>query len=66
MPAKSLITLRNQASQQLGIDPAFKEVGSGRCAEPVNNGCARPGAGPIKIVHLRNSRNVETKLKSEF
>jgi hypothetical protein len=29
MPVKSLITFRNQASYQLGIDPAFEEVGSG-------------------------------------
>jgi hypothetical protein len=29
MPVKSLITFQNQALQQLGIDPAFGEAGSG-------------------------------------
>jgi hypothetical protein len=39
MPARSLITFKNQPLQQLGIDPAFEEAGSGMsCSPAVNSG----------------------------
>jgi hypothetical protein len=34
MPAKSLIAFKKQPLQQLGIDPAFEEAGSGMCCLP--------------------------------
>jgi hypothetical protein len=33
---KSLIMFQNQAHQQLGIDPAFEEAGSGSSYAPAN------------------------------
>jgi hypothetical protein len=73
LPVKSLITLRNQAYQQLGIDPAFEEAA--RMAIP--NGCDRRHFGGsrrtckdrtdyatrIEPSLLSNSGNVREALK---
>jgi hypothetical protein len=37
MPAKSLIAFKKQPLQQLGIDPAFEEAGSGTSCSPAMN-----------------------------
>jgi hypothetical protein len=37
MPAKSLIAFKKQPLQQLGIDPAFEEAGSGTSCLPAMN-----------------------------
>jgi len=77
MPAKSLIAFKKQPLQQLGIDPAFEETGSG--TPSMNSGKERGVSGAhrhrgsfAKMIqgkgsnNLRIARDVQTSLQSEI
>jgi hypothetical protein len=80
MPAKSLIAFKKQPLQQLGIDPAFEEAGSGTSCSPAMNsgneevclvltGTAAAFARMIqgkRSNNLRIARDVQISLQSEI
>jgi hypothetical protein len=81
MAAKSLIAFKKQPLQQLGIDPAFEEAGSGTSCLPAMNsaneevclvltgtGAASRGRSRAteRSNNLRIVRDVQTNLQSEI
>ena len=56
MPVKSLITFQNQATSQLGIDPAFEEAASVHPRSPAFE--TQESALPEDHAVVRNVRNL--------